>query len=209
MHKPTKRLIALKEVLIYNDKNVRKSIISELRTLHDCEHPNILKSYGAFLTENGVSIALEYMNEGCLATILNKVEKIPENILCMITKQLLVGLEYLHNNAKVIHRDIKPHNILLTTKGVVKIADFGVSSQIKHSFDSQNKQVCTLSYMSPERIMGQHYYSDIDLWSLGILLVEAVTGRYPYSDVDCSDQNDFWVLKKKITENPSPQLPKD
>jgi serine/threonine protein kinase len=202
MHKPTKRLIALKEVLISNDKNVRKSIISELRTLHDCEHPNILKSYGAFLTENGVSIALEYMNAGCLATILNKVEKIPENILCMITKQLLVGLEYLHNNAKVIHRDIKPHNILLTTKGVVKIADFGVSSQIKHSFDS-------LSYMSPERIMGQHYYSDIDLWSLGILLVEAVTGRYPYSDVDCSDQNDFWVLKKKITENPSPQLPKD
>jgi serine/threonine protein kinase len=133
MHKPTKRLIALKEVLISNDTRVRKSIISELRTLHDCDHNNILKSYGAFLTENGVSIALEYMNAGCLATILQKVEKIPENILCMITNQLLVGLEYLHNSAKVIHRDIKPHNILLTTKGVVKIADFGVSGFIKHS----------------------------------------------------------------------------
>jgi len=70
MHKPTKRLIALKEVLISNDTRVRKSIISELRTLHDCDHHNILKSYGAFLTENGVSIALEYMNAGSLAGVL-------------------------------------------------------------------------------------------------------------------------------------------
>jgi serine/threonine protein kinase len=54
--------------------------------------------------------------------------------------------------------------------------------------------------MSPERIMGSHYYSDIDLWSLGILLIEAATGRYPYADNECADQNDFWVLKKKITE---------
>ena len=62
--------MALKEVQLSNDQNVRKAIISELRTLHNCEHPNIVKSYGAFLTESGVSIALEYMNAGSLATIL-------------------------------------------------------------------------------------------------------------------------------------------
>lgn len=77
---------------------------------------------------------------------------------------------------------MKPHNILLTTNGNVKIADFGVSSSIRNSFDCMSNYAGTVSYMSPERIMGLSYFSDIDLWSLGLLLVEAATGRYPYPD---------------------------
>lgn len=122
--------------------------------LQECDHPNIIKSYGAFLTEQGVSIALEYMNAGSLASILTKIGRIPEQILGMITVQLLKGLQYLHKVKKIIHRDIKPHNILLTTNGAVKIADFGVSGSIRNSFDCMQNYAGTVSYMSPERIQG-------------------------------------------------------
>lgn len=92
VHQPTKKLLALKEVTIKNDDKAREAIISELRMLEQCDHPNIIKSYGAFLTANGVTIALEYMNAGSLASILQTVGAIPERILGMITVQLLYGL---------------------------------------------------------------------------------------------------------------------
>ena len=85
---------------------------------------------------------------------------------------------------------------MLTTSGIVKIADFGVSRHIKDSFDSISKYTGTVSYMSPERILGLSYYSDVDLWSLGLLLIESATGKYPYQDKDTSvKQLGFWDLK--------------
>lgn len=69
-HKPTKKVIALKEVNVKNDSKARDAILSELHMLGQCDHKNVIKSYGAFLTPQGVTIALEYMNAGCLASIL-------------------------------------------------------------------------------------------------------------------------------------------
>lgn len=66
---------------------------------------------------------------------MTKIGSIPEQILGMITVQLLRGLEYLHKHKKIIHRDMKPQNILFSTNGAVKIADFGVSGSIRNSFD--------------------------------------------------------------------------
>ena len=76
----------------------------------------------------------------------------------MITIQLLRGLEYLHKERKITHKDIKPQNILLTTNGAVKIADFGVSGTVRNSFECMTNYAGTVSYMSPERIMGLSYY---------------------------------------------------
>ena len=69
-HLPSKKVIALKEIIIKNNPEVSKSIILELRALHECNHPNIIKSYGSFLRSDNVTIALEYMNAGSLASIL-------------------------------------------------------------------------------------------------------------------------------------------
>jgi serine/threonine protein kinase len=136
------------------------------------------------LRDGTVNIALEYMDAGSLASILKKVGKIPENFLGMIAFQILSGFNYLHKTKKVTHRDIKPSNILVNTNGVVKIADFGVSGTVENTVDCMTSWVGTVTYMSPERIKGESYYSDTDIWSLGLLMVECVTGRFPYPDKD-------------------------
>lgn len=83
---------------------------------------------------------------------------------------------------KVTHRDIKPANILLNKNGIVKIADFGVSGQMENSADCMSSWVGTLAYMSPERLQGDSYRSDTDIWSLGIVLSECAIGKYPYKE---------------------------
>jgi len=120
----------------------------ELKTLHECDCDNVVKSYGSFLKDGMVHIALEFMDAGSLGDVIKEVGKIPEEIIGLITVQILKGLEYLHKTMKVIHRDIKPSNILLNKKGQVKIADFGVSGQIDHTLDCKSSWVGTVSYMS-------------------------------------------------------------
>jgi serine/threonine protein kinase len=88
-----------------------------LKTLHECDCDNIVRSYGAFLKDGLVHIALEYMDAGSLADVVKEVGKIPEIIIGLITVQILRGLDYLHKTMKVIHRDIKPSNILINKKG--------------------------------------------------------------------------------------------
>lgn len=85
VHKPTKKIIALKIIPMQSNSQIQKSIILELRTLHECDHENVLRSYGAFLKDGNVNIALEYMDAGSLTGILKKVGKIPENILGMMS----------------------------------------------------------------------------------------------------------------------------
>ena len=97
----------------------------------------------------------------------------------MITIQILNGLNYLHKK-HVMHRDIKPANILLNKNGAVKLADFGVSGIMENTRDGLMSFVGTMNYMSPERLKGDTYYAETDLWSLGIILVECATGSCPY-----------------------------
>lgn len=123
-----------------------------MNTLSKCNSENVLRCYGAFIKEDKVLIALEFMDGGSLANVLKKVGKIKEDMLGIITVQILRGLEHLHKVMKVAHRDIKPANILLNKNGIVKIADFGVSGQMENSADCMSSWVGTLAYMSPERL---------------------------------------------------------
>jgi serine/threonine protein kinase len=171
-HKPTKTRIALKVIPVDSKTAVKKQLLLELKTLHECDSDYIVRSYGAFLKGGFVHIALEYMDAGSLTSILEVVKTIPEDILGLMTIQMLRGLEYLHKTMKVIHRDIKPSNILLNKKGQVKIADFGVSGKMERTLDCLSSWVGTMTHMSPERLKGESYYSDTDTWSLGLVLLE-------------------------------------
>lgn len=94
--------------------------------------------------------------------------------------QVLLGLIYLHKELRVIHRDIKPSNLLLNSAGQLKISDFGVSGQLANSVSRCESWVGTITYMSPERIRGDEYSANCDVWSLGLCLMEFALGRFPY-----------------------------
>lgn len=154
-------------------------------------------------------IALEYMDAGSLTSILEVVKKIPEDILGLMTIQMLKGLDYLHKTMKVIHRDIKPSNILINKKGKLKIADFGVSGKIDKTLDCLSSWVGTMTHMSPERLKGEGYYADTDIWSLGLVLLECALGKFPFPlEADLNDMG-FWKILSLIENDEPCELPAD
>jgi mitogen-activated protein kinase kinase 1 len=156
---------------------IRQQILRELSVLDECNSPYIVGYYGAFNSDGEISICMEYMDGGSLDLILRKVNRIPEQILGKITHAVLKGLSYLRESHKIMHRDVKPSNILINSAGEIKLCDFGVSGQLINSM--ANTFIGTRSYMSPERLEGNHYTVQSDIWSLGLSLVEMALGRYP------------------------------
>lgn len=118
---------------------------------------------------------------GSLDNLLSITKKISGSLLSKIAKQVLKGLEFLHQH-KIIHRDVKPSNILINCKGEVKLCDFGTATYQKNCSPFGNFTSCkgTYLYMSPERLNGEEYGFNSDIFSLGITLAECALGRYPF-----------------------------
>ncbi|KJE90307.1 STE/STE7/MEK1 protein kinase [Capsaspora owczarzaki ATCC 30864] len=181
LHRPTKLVMARKIIHLEMKPTVRMQILQELRILHKCKSPYIVGFYGAFLTGNEINICLEYMDAGSLDYIYKASGRIPEPVLGKIGFAVLEGLLYLREAHKIIHRVeppyVKPSNILMNMNGDIKICDFGVSGELINSM--ANSFVGTRSYMAPERLEGDNYSVQSDVWSLGISLIEMALGRFP------------------------------
>ncbi|KAH0631966.1 hypothetical protein JD844_019917, partial [Phrynosoma platyrhinos] len=139
--------------------------------------------------------------------VLEKKKTIPEDILGKIAVSIVRALEHLHSKLSVIHRDVKPSNVLLNKQGHVKMCDFGISGYLVDSVAKTMDAGCK-PYMAPERInpeLNQKGYNvKSDVWSLGITLIEMAILRFPYE----SWGTPFQQLKQ-VVEEPSPQLPAD
>lgn len=131
-----------------------------------------------------------------------------EKILGFIALKILNGLAYLERK-KILHRDLKPQNILINKKGEIKISDFGESGQLKQTYSYKNTLVGTLIYNSPERVTGKKYYSNCDIWSLGILLLEATLGHNPLIKLNEDLKNlTFILFEERVKESKLPVVPK-
>ena len=198
IHRPTQRTMALKVINMFSDEGKAQEVLKELSTLYESDCPELIKLYGASYHEGSIYLCLEYMSEGTLADLvmrhvgfpstepissdwqpdfLNPI--LPNEIIANILYQMCRGLQYLHQRHQ-IHRDLKPGNVLLNSKGAVKIADFGVTSVLENSIANCQTFCGTLLYMAPERMMGESYSYPADIWSLGLMACEMVFGRYPY-----------------------------
>ncbi|KAM5170288.1 dual specificity mitogen-activated protein kinase kinase 1 [Mantella aurantiaca] len=181
-HKPTSLIMARKLIHLEIKPAIRSQIIRELQVLHECNSPYIVGFYGAFYSDGEISICMEHMDGGSLDQVLKKAGKIPEKILGKVSIAVIKGLTYLREKHKIMHRDVKPSNILVNSRGEIKLCDFGVSGQLIDSM--ANSFVGTRSYMSPERLQGTHYSVQSDIWSMGLSLVEMAIGRYPIPPPD-------------------------
>ncbi|KAG5847897.1 hypothetical protein ANANG_G00131090 [Anguilla anguilla] len=164
---------------------IRNQIIRELQVLHECNSPYIVGFYGAFYSDGEISICMEHMDGGSLDQVLKEARRIPEEILGKVSIAVLRGLAYLREKHQIMHRDVKPSNILVNSRGEIKLCDFGVSGQLIDSM--ANSFVGTRSYMSPERLQGTHYSVQSDVWSMGLSLVELSIGRYPIPPPDAKE----------------------
>ncbi|XP_031635053.1 dual specificity mitogen-activated protein kinase kinase dSOR1-like [Contarinia nasturtii] len=203
-HIPTQSTMARKKIHLELKPLVKKQIIRELKVLHDFNFPHIVGFYGAFQNDGEISICMEYMDGGSLDLILKWAGRIPEPILGKITLAVLKGLSYLRDKHAIMHRDVKPSNILVNSNGDIKICDFGVSGQLTDSI--ANSFVGSRSYMSPERINGGHYSVQSDIWSLGLSLIEMAIGVYPIPPPDSKfiDQ----ILNENSNQSPKMPEPK-
>lgn len=180
--------MAMKEIRLELDENKFAQIIMELDVLHRCVSPFIIDFYGAFFQEGAVYICMEYMDGGSIDKLYR--DGVPEGVLRKITYATVMGLKTLKDDHNIIHRDVKPTNILVNSRGEIKLCDFGVSGNLVASKAKTN--IGCQSYMAPERIatggiqaaLGGSapgtYSVQSDIWSLGLSILECAMGCYPY-----------------------------
>ncbi|XP_072326555.1 dual specificity mitogen-activated protein kinase kinase 5 isoform X4 [Scyliorhinus torazame] len=200
-HVPSGKILAVKVILLDITVELQKQIMSELEILYKCDSAYIIGFYGAFFVENRISICTEFMDGGSL----DVYRKIPEHVLGRISVAVVKGLTYLWS-LKILHRDVKPSNMLVNTRGQVKLCDFGVSTQLVNSI--AKTYVGTNAYMAPERIAGEQYGIHSDVWSFGISFMELALGRFPYPQIQKSQGSlmPLQLLQCIVDEDP-PVLP--
>ncbi|WFD34207.1 mitogen-activated protein kinase kinase [Malassezia cuniculi] len=186
IHRPTGIVMAKKSVMIDVKPEVRKQILRELQILHECRSSYIVGFYGASLSNVQVLLCMEYMDMGSLDGIYQKYGPIEVPVCGKVVVCVIHGLTYLYEVHRIIHRDVKPSNILVNGKGEIKLCDFGVSGELINSI--ADTFVGTSTYMSPERIQGGQYSIKSDVWSLGISLIEVAHGRFPFADEDGAEE---------------------
>jgi len=187
VHRRSNTIMAVKRIRSTVDEKEQKQLLMELDAVmrsNDC--PYIVQFYGALFKEGDCWICMELMDISldkfyrfCYEQLH---ERIPERILGKITVATLKALNYLKEQLTIIHRDVKPSNILLDRRGNIKLCDFGISGQLVDSIAKTRDAGCK-PYMAPERIDPQRargYDVRSDVWSLGITLMELATGHFPY-----------------------------
>ena len=188
-------------------KEMVKALDQEIDTMQNLEHHNIVAYLGCEREELKISIFLEYIDGGSVGSCLRKHGKFEEPVVSSLTRQTLQGLSYLHDSG-ILHRDLKADNILLTSDGICKISDFGISKKTDNIYgnDAQNTMQGSVFWMAPEvvRSQGAGYSAKVDIWSLGCVVLEMFAGRRPWAKDEA-----IGAIYKLGTLNQAPPIPED
>lgn len=193
----THRQVAVKQIEIESKEDLVE-IQKEIEILASCDHVNITQYHGCFRKGKKLWIIMEYVGAGSCRELLS-AGPFSEQIISYIMSQILEGFLYLHGTGK-IHRDIKAANILIGLNGEVKLADFGVSTQLSSYMSKRMTFAGTANFMAPEVIKREAYSFGADIWSLGITAIEMAYGKPPYTEFDLNG------VLRSILHDPSPSL---
>ncbi|XP_012692108.1 serine/threonine-protein kinase PAK 6 [Clupea harengus] len=156
----------------------RELLFNEVVIMRDYQHKNVVEMFKSALVEEELWVIMEYLQGGALTNIVSET-RLSEEQIATVCEAVLQALAYLHSQG-VIHRDIKSDSILLTLDGRVKLSDFGFCAQISKDIPKRKSLVGTPYWMAPEVISKSPYGTEVDVWSLGIMVVEMVDGEPPY-----------------------------
>uniref|UniRef100_A0A671YF62 mitogen-activated protein kinase kinase kinase n=1 Tax=Sparus aurata TaxID=8175 RepID=A0A671YF62_SPAAU len=186
------------EVAVKKVRNIKETDIKHLRKL---KHPNIITFKGICTQAPCYCIIMEYCAQGQLYEVLRAGRQIQPSLLMDWAMGIAGGMNYLHLH-KIIHRDLKSPNMLITYDDSVKISDFGTSKELS---DKSTKMsfAGTVAWMAPEVIRNEPVSEKVDIWSFGVVLWEMLTGEVPYKDVDSSAI--IWGVGNNSLQLPVPE----
>lgn len=162
-------------------------------------HPNIVSIFDVGNRDDLHYIVMEYVEGQTLKEYIDEKHELPWREAVDIAMQICKGLEVAHKNS-IVHRDIKPHNIMRTSEGIIKVTDFGIArANSQKTMTVEKTAIGSVHYISPEQARGGYVDHRSDLYSLGIVLYEMLTGRIPFDD-----ENSVTVAIKQIQETPVP-----
>ena len=196
-------MVALKRIRLDSEQDgVPSTAIREISLLKELNHDNIVKLLDIIHADNKLFLVFEYLNQDLkkYMELYTARNGLPLPLVISYLYQLLRGISYCHTNC-ILHRDLKPQNLLLSSNGLIKLADFGLARAFGVPIRTFTHEVVTLWYRPPEILLGCKYYStEVDIWSLGAIFSEMVTHKVLFKGDSEIDQL-FQIFKILGTPN--------
>ncbi len=181
-----------------NDEQFVERFRREATHAAGLSHPNIVSIYDRGVDDGSYFIVMEYIEGRTLKELIVTRGSCPVPVAISYTRQILAALRYAHKNG-IIHRDIKPHNVLVDREGRIKVADFGIARAGTSEMTEAGSIVGTAQYLSPEQARGAPVDESSDLYSTGIVLYELLTGTVPFTG-----ETPVEIAMKHLSQPPEP-----
>ncbi|KAI9806238.1 MAG: negative regulator of the PHO system [Sarcosagium campestre] len=189
-NRQTGELVALKEIHLDCEEGTPSTAIREISLMKELKHENIVSLHDVIHTENKLMLVFEYMDKDLKKYMDSRGDRGQLDYITIksFMQQLLQGIAFCHDN-RVLHRDLKPQNLLINQKGQLKLADFGLARAFGIPVNTFSNEVVTLWYRAPDVLLGSRTYNtSIDIWSAGCIMAEMYTGRPLFPGTTNEDQ---------------------